>query len=226
MAHGGLHRELTRFVETNAGVKFSPDARSYLHAYFSEVLSHDPKTITPKTIRDKIRDAAELVRQRWPGLKKSGKASVLQFAINYAAVIGFAVLLHKAGVDPKYLLMKPLHAGLVNAGLTTAMFLAEYYAVRRQMEKGETPASPEVAVPIAAVFSGKKGAKKMSWLAGGIDAAKIASQGGGGLNPVWNNIPGLGVRLTMALLNYSFPGWSHRVVERLDSLRQKQEKPK
>ncbi len=207
-----LHEELAKTVETQSGVQLSARHRRNIGEVYRDVLSWGKERLTRENFNREMAEAQALLKERMPKLKESAKASAVQIAANYGLIVALNALLHKHGIDPGVLKLTPVHATLLHQGMTTAVFLAELAAAKKQLRAGVVPASAQGAVPIAAVLDGEKGAKRWTVLSWAIDVAKNAAPGGGGGNPVWKNLPGLGVRLGVALMNYAHPDWSHRVV--------------
>lgn len=210
-----LHEELVQAFEEKTGAKLSSKQRRGMQAYFHGLLYSDKSRFAKTRLAAEIRAIQNEFPTRWPELKKTLGASAFQAGVNYALVLGLAALAQKHGMDPKFMELTPFNATLAHMGLTAAVFLAEYKAAARQLDQGVAPASPQVAVPVAAVLGDKKAAKRWTVISAGIDVAKNLAPGGGGMNPVWNNLPGLGVRLLLAMANYARPGWSHQVIERI-----------
>ncbi len=215
VAAPAFHEELTRVIESHSGVRLPAKNRSELARIFQDLLSWPKTRLTRENLKREVAEARALVHRNLPGLKASAKASALQMGANYALILALNAILHKHGINPEHLQLTPFNATLAHQGATLAVFLAEYAAVRKQLRSGIVPASAQGAVPVAAVLAGEKGAARWTVLSYAIDAAKNALPGGGGGNPVWKNLPGLGVRFALAVLNYVKPEWSHSVVGKI-----------
>jgi len=155
------------------------------------------------------------LKEKLPEMGKSLYQSGKQVALTYGASAAMVLWLRKHDIDPLTLnILSPTAATLTYITATTAMFLAEYAAVRKQRKAGVTPASPQVFVPLMEVVGGKKGAKIGTGISVGIDLAKPAVGAIAKLPLVGINLIGLPVRFVVAALNYRYPGWSHSLIKR------------